>query len=87
MTGLGRRIQREPGNLSPERVQPQAQPAALESGVAGYQHPTSTVGVSEACQFQHFHGALPLLQSSSSRFLSRSVSIGCQKPECSNAIN
>src|SRR5262249_4070732 len=34
-----------------------------------------------------FHGALPLAQRASSSFFSRSVSIGCQNPLCSNAIS
>src|ERR1019366_5999099 len=34
---------------------------------------------------QTFHGALPTDQRPSSRFLSWSVSMGCQKPRCLNA--
>ena len=42
--------------------------------------------VGRAGLYHVFHGAAPPLHSSSRRFLSRSVSIGCQKPRCSNAM-
>src|SRR3989344_5829909 len=37
--------------------------------------------------YQSFQGALPLAQTSSSTFLSRKVSIGCQKPVCLKALS
>ena len=70
------RGKREAGDVGAELVQPQRQPAALEAGMTGDQHAAAAPGIAF---HQHFHGA-PLAHNSSRWTLSRSVSIGCQKP-------
>ena len=86
---LGRRRQRIAMHFRAHVGQPQAQPAALEAGVAGHEDALAApefplVGHAHG---QVFQGALPEVQRSSSRFFSRSVSIGCQNPSCSNAMS
>ena len=79
---LGR--QGEAGCPRAEPPQPQRGPGALEAGVAGQQHAAAApeIGRGERRAHAHvFHGARPDAQCASSRFLSRKVSIGCQKPE------
>ena len=66
--------------LRAQALQPQRQPASLEAGVAGEKDffPTPEFRF----HVQTFQGALPELHKASRWFLSRSVSIGCQKPSC-----
>ena len=96
MLRLGKEIRRrrrragDAGHLGAQPVQPERRASALEAGVAGEQHALARArsrvcACSRHCQI--FHGALPDAQSSSSMVLSRSVSIGCQKPRCSKAIS
>jgi hypothetical protein len=40
-TGLGWRIQREPWYVSPQRFQPQREPASFETGMSGKGNPAS----------------------------------------------
>ena len=80
--GVGR--QREAGRARAERLEPKGGPASLEAGVAGQQHAAAAPEIRRGQRRAHahsFHGARPDSQWLSSRFLSRSVSIGCQKPE------
>ena len=66
-------------HLRPQLLQPQQQPAALEAGVTGEQHPPTSP--ERGIQHHHtFQGAFASAQSSSRCTRSRSVSIGCQKP-------
>ena len=55
------------------------QPAALEAGMSGYQYPSILVDIAEH-RYQLFQGALPDDHRDSRWFLSRIVSIACQKP-------
>ena len=82
--GIGR--QRIPHHGSPKLREPERQPGTLEARVAGQEDPFATP---EACvRGQKMRqGACPLSHRSSSKRFSRSVSIGCQKPSCSKAIN
>ena len=73
--GLGGGVKRISSNLRSPAGKPEREPAALESRVAGQEDPSPLPRI-----YHVFHGALPLAQSSSSLCLSRSVSIGCQKP-------
>ena len=75
--------EREAGDVGAEPLEPQRRPAALEAGVAGEQHPAAApeLGAGQRRVHAHiFHGARPEAQWLSSWFLSRNVSIGCQKP-------
>ncbi len=73
--------EREPGDVGAEPLQPERQPRALEAGVAGEEDALAAPECRAAgAAHQRFQGARPDCHSSSSRFLSRSVSIGCQKP-------
>ena len=82
--GVAIRRQAHAAHLGAHLAQPQRQPAALEAGVAGEQHPRACPEPGgDACaghQFHTFQGARPAPQSSSSFWRSRKVSIGCQKP-------
>ena len=82
--GVAVRRQAHAAHLRAHLAQPQRQPAALEAGVAGEQHPLARPEPGgDACvghQFHTFQGARPAAQSSSSFWRSRKVSIGCQKP-------
>src|SRR5436305_1522341 len=84
-TWLSRNLQRIASDFRAHGLQPQAQPAALETGVTGdeYTPPSPKVGSTH----QFLHGGVPDCHSSSSRILSRSVSIGCQKPVCGKAAS
>jgi len=80
------------GDVGTHRFQPFEHPATLEAGMAGQKNlatlpearigkAVGTAGSNRIASFhQHFQGAFPLSQRASSVFLSRSVSIGCQKP-------
>ena len=85
--GLSGGRQRHAGHLRAQALQPQGQPGTFEAGVAGDQHAFAApeVGIRAHRGYQHFQGARPDCHRSSSRFFSRSVSIGCQKPVCSKA--
>ena len=79
MEGLVRlRSQREATDLSAEAEQPMGEPGTLEAGLAGQEDTLPFVSSAEHHHF--FQGARPEAQSSSRRFFSRRVSIGCQKP-------
>src|SRR5260370_40591981 len=82
---LGHFGQRKPGHPRAQPMQPQREPAALETGVPGQEDAAPTPEL--RCHDQTFHGAAPLAQSSSSCRLSRSVSIGRQKPWCRKAAS
>ena len=69
--------------IGAELVKPQRKPPPLEAGVAGDQH---AAAVPEIAFHQHFHGA-PAVHNSSRWILSRSVSIGCQKPSWRKACS
>src|SRR5262249_41337024 len=77
--GIGRGRERIACHLRAERLQPEAEPAALEAGMPGHE---DGLALPEAGVYQIFHGAFPELHRSSRLFLSRSVSIGRQKPWC-----
>src|SRR6185437_13212777 len=86
--GDRRRRQADARYARPQPMQPERKPRTFETAVAREQ---DTLAAPErhrwrARQCQIFHGALPDDQSSSNMLLSRSVSIACQKPRCSNAI-
>ena len=51
---VGRRFEREAGDVCAQVMQPQAQPSALEAGVAGDEDALAGPG---AGVHQHFHGA------------------------------
>ena len=77
--------QRDAAQVRPHGLQPQAQPTSLEAGVTRQQDafalPELRIGLLHHWHQSHFfQGALPEAHSSSSRCLSRSVSMGCQKP-------
>ena len=80
--GLFDRWQADARDLGTESMKPERQPRSFETGMPSEQNALAPpkVGAGLARHVQIFHGALPDSQSSSSRFLSRSVSIGCQKP-------
>src|SRR5258707_13561388 len=77
-----RRGKRETGHLGPGRLQKQREPASLEAGVPGHEGPPALETGEEAAQAQTFQGAWRDSQRASSVLLSRSVSIGLQKPWC-----
>src|SRR5262245_23777328 len=77
------RWQRQAVNLRTEVAQCERQPCPLKSRVPGYQHTFTSPEI--PFHSQSFHAAFPAAHCSSRKFLSRSVSIGCQKPWCSNA--
>ena len=77
----GQRIARE---IGPEIAEPGREPGALEAGMAG-QKDALTLPETRIDHAQTFQEALPSAQSFSSSFLSRSVSIGRQKPSCLKA--
>ncbi len=79
------RVERVSEDLRALLAQPEAQPGALKSGMTGDQDAPPTPGI---CGRHHsFQGAQLSRQSCSRRRMSRSVSMGCQKPACLNAIN
>src|SRR5579862_6272065 len=78
--GFCDRIKRIAAHLSAQSGQPESEPATFESSVTSKEDAPAAPGV-----HHFFHGALPLAQSSSNRCLSRTVSIGCQKPWWKNA--
>ncbi len=79
--------QRQPCHAGTKPRQPQRKPCALETGVAGQQH-AFAAPEGRAWRTHHFfHGARPDCHRSSSRFFSRSVSMGCQKPACIQATS
>ncbi|MCY1418488.1 hypothetical protein D9M71_340490 [compost metagenome] len=82
---LGRRVEGKTGDLGTQALQPKRQPAALETGVAGDQD--ALAGPERRAQAHCFHGASPLLHNCSRWFLSRRVSIGCQKPSWAKACS
>lgn len=84
--GLGRWAQCVARDGCAELFQPEAQPAAFEAGMPGKKR-TPAAPESLIRHHQTFQGALPRAHKSSSWFLSRNVSIGCQKPLCSKAIS
>src|SRR5579859_7347129 len=61
--------------LCAERAKPNCKPTALKTGMTGQKDTTALPWI-----YHIFQGASPLDQSSSSRCLSRKVSIACQKP-------
>jgi len=79
----GVRCQRKTGDLRAHRLQPQRNPAAFETGMTRQK---DALTLPKCAVHSHtFHGALPDCQSSSKWILSRSVSIGCQKPRWKKA--
>ena len=82
VVGPGLRVQRNACKLCAKLMQPQGKPTAFEAGMAGHQHASSGVSAAESLHVQTFQGARPAAQRSSRWFLSRSVSMGCQKPRC-----
>src|SRR6185369_11568566 len=92
-----RRLQSIPGNFRSQAMKPEGKPGAFETGMTGEK---GLFSLPEICRchllvfhplfavcYHTFHGALPLVQSSSSCCLSRRVSIGCQNPLCLNAAS
>src|SRR4030095_12497355 len=79
--GGGRRG--EADDLAAERLQPQAEPGALEAGVAG----DEDAAVAPEAQAQPFQGGDAPAHSSSSARRSRMVSMGCQKPSWRKAVS
>src|SRR5262245_14997062 len=80
MIGCRWRRQGKPGYVCIHFAQPCGKPAALEAGMTGQEDATVSVDITERTHAQTFQGALPVAQRSSSWFLSRNVSIACQKP-------
>src|ERR1035438_4403866 len=72
---LRRRVKRKSPNPRPFARQPKRKPTPLEASMPREENSPPKPWIHHV-----FHGALPLAQSSSSLCLSRSVSIGCQKP-------
>ena len=62
-------------------VEPGCQPSALESRMPGDQD-RPVLPELRVRLYQTFHGASPESHKDRKRFLSRTVSIGCQKPSC-----
>ena len=85
MVRVGCRIQCDAGNRCAQLLQPKREPTTLETGVARKQYSPAPVDTVEQSHSQDFQGALPDDQRSSNWFLSRRVSMGCQKPRCSKA--
>ena len=75
-------IQAAAGDDGPRVHQHPAEPAALEAGVPGDQHPLPPVKCQLHQSSHTFQGALPDCQSCSSSCFSRRVSMHCQKPSC-----
>ena len=73
-------FQRIAHHFRPQRLQPEADPAALEAGVACNKN--APAAPERGIHGHIFQGALPLVHMSSSCTLSRKVSMGCQKPGC-----
>src|SRR5277367_6778103 len=67
-------------DLGTQFCEPQRQPAAFEPSVPCQEYAESWPGAHHV-----FQGASPVVQSSSRRCLSRSVSMGCQKPRWKKA--
>ena len=83
---LGRRIEREAVTSAPSRAA-RARASALEAGVAGDQDPATPPERLGSRHHSLPRGAACRPQLLRACVLSRSVSIGCQKPSCSNAIS
>ena len=81
---LRRRLQAVARDLGPGHQQHLAEPAALEAGVTGDEHPLAAVKfriVMYHHQSSHFfQGALPVASIFSRTCFSRAVSMHCQKP-------
>src|SRR4029453_5074851 len=73
----------ESGDRGAQLLQPQAEPGALEAGVAG----PEDAAVAPEAQAQTFQGGDAPVQSSSSKRRSRMVSMGCQKPSWRKAAS
>src|SRR5450756_3067261 len=79
------------GYLRPQQKQPLRQPGTLEPCEPRDEDaPVGLVAVEQLIHsrlrhFQTFQGACPSDHSVSSKFLSRRVSMGCQKPSCTYA--
>src|SRR4051794_27656172 len=85
MVGLAPRRERKARDFRAKLGEPGTQPAALEAGVSRYQNAPARVHRIELLHSHFFQGGSGWAHSSSSRFLSRSVSMACQKPRCENA--
>ncbi|MCY1527181.1 hypothetical protein D9M68_622400 [compost metagenome] len=83
--GLGGRRQCVASDNGTVLAQPQREPAALEARVP--REEDALAAPERRCHSQTFHGARPHAHSSSRWVLSRSVSIGCQKPPCLKAAS
>src|SRR5438034_11843845 len=81
---LGWRIERVAMHFSAHVSQPKRQPATLKPGMPGKKNPLAfpKAGI----HYHTFQGALPEAHSSSRWFLSRRVSMGCQKPSLNQAF-
>ena len=76
--GIGGRGKRIARNLRAQVGEPQAEPGAFEARMAGEEDPPPRPECSPS--YHVFQGALCVIHNSSRTILSRSVSIGCQKP-------
>jgi len=72
--------QRKAGQRGAKLSEPLGQPAALEAGVASQQHTPAGVDIVEQLHAQTFQGGVPPAHRFSRWFLSRRVSMACQKP-------
>src|SRR5450830_831314 len=84
-TRISRRCKGVASQFSTKTLQPQRKPASLKTGMPGQKNSPSTPKI--RVHVQTFQGAPPRIQRSSSKFLSRKVSMGCQKPSCLKAFN
>ncbi len=80
--GLAVRRQGDARHHRAQSMKHEREPCALETGMAREQDALATpkARTGRSRYSQTFHGAFPETQSSSNAFLSRWVSIGCQKP-------
>src|SRR5579872_2692743 len=74
-TGFCTRIERVTPDLRSPFGKQERKPPSFKSSMSREKDPPILPGA-----YHFFQGALPVVQSSSSRCLSRSVSMGCQKP-------
>ena len=77
---FGGRIECVTGHRRTETLHPDGEPATLEAGVAGDEHPF--ILPERGAQFHVFQGASPLSQASRNRRSSCNVSTHCQYPSC-----
>ena len=82
--GIG--IQRHAHHLGTHLVEPDREPGTLEARVPRDEHSLALIEICchsrRDCRYHTFHGALPSFHMAFNSLLSRSVSMGFQKPVC-----